>query len=185
MLPARLFFALWPDATMQAALAQAAASLVRAIEASSRDVRVVPTQNFHLTLAFLGSVPGFRVDAVKQLASRCAETVARRPLPVELTFDTVEHWSKPQIVCAVARDASIPAVRLSQALTSALTAEHFTPDTTKPFRAHVTLARKATREPRDKQFEAVSWSFREFALVHSRTAPGGSVYTVIGSYRFA
>jgi RNA 2',3'-cyclic 3'-phosphodiesterase len=185
MSPVRLFLALWPDAAMQAALADAAASLVREVCAASEGVRPVPTQNLHLTLAFLGSVPHVRVDAVKQVASRCAETVAWRPAPVELVFDTVEHWSKPQILCAVARDASLPAVRLAQALTGALTAERFSPDLTKPFRPHVTLARKAANPSRETTLAPVSWSFREFALVQSRTAPGGSLYTVLNSYRFA
>jgi 2'-5' RNA ligase len=184
MASVRLFLALWPDATMQAALAAAVEPILRNMAGTARGARAVPTQNFHLTLAFLGGVPVERVDAVRQVASACAETLRQRAAPIEFVFDAVEHWRKPEILCATARGASLQGVRLAQTLTGALTGAGFSPDLTKPFRPHVTLVRKATHPPRDTSFPAVTWTFAEFALVQSRTAPGGSIYSVLASYRF-
>jgi 2'-5' RNA ligase len=180
----RLFFALWPEPAMQAALAAAAAPILRQVSGASRQVRAVPTENFHLTLAFLGGVPQDRVDAARLVATPCAAKLRERAAPIEFVFDSVEHWRKPQIICATAQGASIQGVRLAQALTGALTAGGFSPDLTKPFRPHVTLARKAMHPSRDTSLAPVTWTFSEFALVQSRTAPGGSIYTVLSSFRF-
>jgi RNA 2',3'-cyclic 3'-phosphodiesterase len=180
----RLFFALWPDAAMQAALAEAVAPIVRQVSGAGREVRAVPSQNLHLTLAFLGTVPQGRVDMARQVAADCAETLRRRGSPIGFVFEGIEHWRKPEILCATAREASLPAVRLAQSLTDALTAHGFSPDLTKPFRPHVTVARKVAHPSRETGFPPVSWTFSEFALVQSRTAPGGSIYTVLSSYRF-
>jgi len=169
---------------MQAAMTTAVTPILSQVSSSAREVRAVPTGNLHLTLAFLGGVPQNRVDAARQVASTSAETLRPRGSPIDFVFDTVEHWRKPEILCAVAQGASIQGVRLAQTLTQALTAGGFTPDLTKPFRPHVTLARKATYPPRETSFPPVTWRFAEFALVQSRTAPGGSIYTVLASYPF-
>lgn len=166
---------------MQATLADAAAPLLRAAGGSAR---AVPMQNFHLTLAFLGSVSLERVGAVGRVAVKCSQAFSAGASPVTLVFDTVEHWRKPQILCATAHEAPAAGVQLSEALKQALVAEEFAPDITKPFRPHVTLARKAVHAPREQSIVQVEWTFTEFALVQSRTAPEGSVYTVLESYRF-
>lgn len=168
---------------MQATLAEVAAPL---LHGAGSDARTVPTQNFHLTLAFLGSVPEERVGAVGQVALSCAQAFsARGASAVTLVFDTVEHWRKAQVLCATARETPDVGVQLAEALKQSLVAEGFAPDITKPFRPHVTLVRKAARAPREQSIRPVLWTFAEFALVHSRTDPAGSVYTVLKSYRFA
>ena len=70
-----------------------------------------------------------------------------------------------------------------------LVAAGFTPDL-KPFRPHVTLARKVRvaggRERiRDEGLELrpIRWTFSSFALVDSRTEEDGAIYTVLDSFR--
>jgi len=70
---------------------------------------------------------------------------------------------------------------LSTALKLQLTSAGFTPDL-KPFRAHVTLARKVSHSIPTMEMDPVVWRFTEFALVDSRTGPGGSAYRVLTSF---
>ena len=198
-----MFFALWPDHALQLALANAAQRVVLACGG-----RAMPPENFHITLAFVGSVPASQVAKVEAVGYQVAIQVERGP--VQLAMDAIEYWKKAGIVCAVAHEpqstgalpspgtagalprgtagARPPATasarladKLSTTLKSRLTAAGFTPDL-KPFRAHVTLARKVSHPIPTMDMDAVVWRFTEFALVDSRTGPGGSAYRVLTSF---
>lgn len=187
---ARLFFALWPDEVMQAALANATAAIVAAAIASrgSADAarvgpsgaRAVPAGNLHLTLAFLGAVPDSRLEALSSVAAQLAAAftfsggLCRELITVNL--DHVEHWRRAQILCATSSQPSPSAAALAEALKRVLVAEGFTPDL-KPFHAHATLARKVRRVTRDLQIASVCWTFRDFRLIESHTDPAGSIYS--------
>jgi RNA 2',3'-cyclic 3'-phosphodiesterase len=177
-LTSRLFFALWPDEPQREALAQAAAKAVR-----SCGGRAVPAANLHITLAFIGSVPRPRVTELgaiaRQVAARCAQEG-----PLTLHFERLAHWTRPQILCALASEASAGAHALALALKDATAAAGFAPDL-KPFQAHVTVARKVLHAPRRPALRALAWCFDAFALVDSRTESGGPVYSVIESYPLA
>jgi 2'-5' RNA ligase len=58
----RLFFALWPSAEEQRALAQAAHKAAR-----YSGGRATPEEKLHLTLVFLGSVPQRRLPELAQI----------------------------------------------------------------------------------------------------------------------
>jgi len=181
-----LFFALWPDHALQVALADATQSVVLASGG-----RPMPAENFHVTLAFVGSVAESRVAKVVAVGEQVAAEVERAP--VQLTMDAIEYWKKAKVVCATVQVSPSPgawppdatgarlADTLSTALKSRLTAAGFTPDL-KPFRAHVTLARKVPHASRDHAMQSVIWSFADFALVDSRTERNGSVYTVLQTF---
>jgi RNA 2',3'-cyclic 3'-phosphodiesterase len=175
----RLFFALWPHARMQSALAAAAEPAVAAAGG-----RPIPTENLHATLAFLGSVPENRFadlgPAAEEVAASWCRRTAPREEPIRLTLDALEHWRKPQILCALASSAPEGATDLARELKDALVGAGFAPDL-KPFRAHVTLARKVERA-RDEKMTPVVWSFDNFALVASQTAASGSTYSVVGTW---
>jgi RNA 2',3'-cyclic 3'-phosphodiesterase len=168
---ARLFFALWPDSAMQEALANAVSSIVR-----EADGRAVPQKNFHLTLAFLGSVPESRIEALRTVAEQCSRTLSPRDVPIVITLDTLDHWRKSEILCATAHSTPPAAVALSDALKRALGEAGFTPDL-KPFRTHATLVRKVHRVTGDLHIAPVRWTFRDFHLVESRTDRSGSAYS--------
>ena len=173
---ARLFFALWPDGAMQAALA----APVSEIELGP-DSRAVPAKNFHLTLAFLGAVPQSRFEALSEIAARFARAFDPGALPLRLTLDTVEHWSKSQVLCATASETPPATVSLGESLQAALSSAEFTPDL-KTFHPHVTLARNVKRRIRPAPIPSVEWSFNGFVLVQSQTLPTGSVYEILESF---
>ena len=181
---ARLFFALWPDPSMQRALAEAASSTVQRALDSQHGVRPVPASNFHLTLVFVGSVPVSRLSAVEEAAARCVDAAGSQQ--VEVVLDAIEYWRKPQILCAMASTTPVAASRLAEALKQSLTADGFTPDLKQGFRAHATLARKVRHSVSvAEEMKPQTWRFRAFALVESRTRPEGSEYSVVGTYPLA
>ena len=177
----RLFFALWPNEAQRAALARATAKIAR-----HSGGRPVPESNLHVTLAFLGSVPESRVAELRRIATRTGEEFPRAALPLVLTLEALAHWSKPQVLTVLERQETHaadpgPVTALAARLTTETAAAGFSPDL-KPFRAHVTVARKVSRAPRVSAMRKVEWSFDAFALVESRTLAEGPVYSVVESY---
>ena len=185
----RLFFALWPDEASREALAAAVDGVIQAASGG----RPVPRTNLHVTLAFLGPVPEDAFGRLLELARGIAGTgdaarvdeAARldgRPSrAIVMRLDRIEHWRRAEILCAAASEMPAGADALAGALKSALVAAKFRPDL-KPFRAHVTLARQVRRAPPNLGMPVVTWTFREFALIESRTLPEGSSYSVVDSW---
>jgi len=163
----RLFFALWPDEPTRAAFAHATR---KAAKASGG--RAIPVEYLHSTLAFLGSVPAERVAEV-------AAAAAGLDLPAfKLIFDRLEHWPKPAILCALCSRPPPEAGELAAGLWKALAKQGFVPDA-RPYRPHVTLARKVAKPHAIGDMHPVAWPVDGVALVESITAPEGSQYTVI------
>ncbi|MBS0579858.1 MAG: RNA 2',3'-cyclic phosphodiesterase [Proteobacteria bacterium] len=170
----RLFFALWPAAEERRALTQAAAAAVAASGA-----RPIPEGNLHLTLAFLGNVERARLGSLRALARTWVPPASAPPL--RLRFETLQHWHRPQILCATAVQAS-GAAALAVRIRESARAAGFSPDL-KPFQAHVTVARQVAQAPEEQPMPPVSWNCSAFALVVSTTgAESGSVYSVLETY---
>jgi 2'-5' RNA ligase len=144
-------------------------------------VQPVPVTNLHATLCFIGAVEPERLDALRVAAAQV------RALRCELEFDTFEYWETPRILVAGATQESAAANALSLALQEAASAAGFSPDV-KPFRAHLTLARKISPTAAQK----ISWPLKispgfvvtsdQFALMESRRGEQGSVYSVIDKW---
>jgi RNA 2',3'-cyclic 3'-phosphodiesterase len=177
----RLFFALWPQELERAALIHAVRKAVRASGG-----RPVPEANLHLTLAFLGAVPAARVPELSASARCAAAAFPDVAVPLVLTLGGLAHWAQSQVLAVPVRaESSGPVPSNIQALAATLCRETaaagFNPDL-KPFRAHVTVARKVARAPRTSVMRPITWSFDAFALVESRTLSGGPVYSVVESF---
>lgn len=148
---ARLFVALWPGTRVRQALA------------ACRDRTPWPpgsaptaTDKLHVTLHFIGSVP----------AARLAEVAAALQVPVpafELRLDVAECWHGG---LAVLRPRIVPA-RLQQlhAELAAALRRLDLPVEERPFRPHVTLARRAA--PPLAPAEPLCWRVGSYALVQS------------------
>jgi len=170
----RLFFAVLPAPAQAEALVASVAPLVQELGG-----QLVPAANVHATLCFIGTVEAQWLDALRDAASHV------RGRPVTLRFDALDVWEKPEILCATAAESDV-ARDLSAALNEAALAAGFEPDD-KPFRAHLTLARKVRRRIA-RNFEwprtlaPVNVHCERFVLMESRRVAARSSYSVVDSW---
>lgn len=160
----RLFFALWPDQTTR----QQCHKLAQSIGGPGK---LVPANNLHVTLAFLGSV-----DAVKQAAvTRDAGTLAVQGMC--LTFNRLSYWKKPAVVCLCTEQIDPAVSNLAAQLVNLSVRAGIAVDQ-RPYKPHVTLLRKAKALP-DIEFAPICWEADGFCLVQSCSTPNGVEYRVI------
>ncbi|NJO12348.1 MAG: RNA 2',3'-cyclic phosphodiesterase [Gammaproteobacteria bacterium] len=164
----RLFFALWPDEATRHALAHATRKSVR-----GSGGRPVPPENLHATLLFIGPVATDRVAALEDAAG--AVTLTQ---PFHLVIDQIEHWPRQGVLCATVSEARDDAAALAAALSRSVRKAGFLPDL-KPFRPHVTVARKVVKPHSLGDIHPVDWRVEGFALMESETLSEGSRYTVV------
>ena len=165
--PARLFLALWPSpATRDGVIAW------RNARPWPEGAALVAPEKLHMTLHFLGDVPRTRV-------AELSAGLAVRVEPFELAFDRVEIWSNG-IAALRPIVAPVRALQLHSALRDALQRLDLATET-RPFRPHVTLARRAQDAMSMALDEPVRWRVREYVLVESQRGAGGG-YRVLRSY---
>jgi 2'-5' RNA ligase len=167
----RLFFALWPTDVLRASLEPG----IRALQPSGAGRPQRPDQ-WHLTLEFLGPVPGGRLADVRA----AADSVGAQSCAVLL--DAVEFWRRPEVLCLVARETPAALADLVAQLRSSLARRGFHVES-RPFRAHLTLARKVHQPVAAVPFAPLQWPVESFALVESVTDRLGSVYTPLAHWR--
>lgn len=163
----RLFFALWPSAVQQQALATAMHARVKEVNG-----RAIPARNLHVTLAFLGSVPEARVE----LAAACAGKV--RGSAFDLELDQIEIWARAHVLCLTPSRIPAQLLELAEQLRLSLLSERFE-IRQEEYRPHVTLARDVRRRNARTPIAPVCWQVQEFVLVESRPGPAGSEYEVL------
>ena len=137
------------------------------------DARITPPENHHLTLAFLGEVDEYGAEAA---IAAMDEAVAGRP-PVLLEPRGLATFGRGKDKTLVLELAGNPEIAtLASSLRERL-AQHWVAFDEKPFRPHVTLARKA-RLPEDLGLIALpeaAWASR-IALFKSTLTPDGPIY---------
>ena len=163
----RLFFAFWPDEATRAQLAHVTR---KAVHGSGG--RPVAVENLHSTVAFLGSVAEDRLGQV------AAAAAGLRHAPLEFTLDSLEHWAKPGLLCLACSRPPDSAGVLAASLAKLLLEQGLTPDP-KPYRPHITIARKVLKPHELGAVHPVIWPVDAIALVESVTAPEGPRYTVL------
>lgn len=125
----RLFIALWPDTHTRQAL-----SALQAKQNWPLSARPTAAPDLHVTLHFLGQLPQY------QLAPLLTALPAV-PLSLDLCFDHLEVWPNQvaTLTLSVVPDALI---QLHETIGDSLRQIELQPDP-RPYRPHVTLARKA------------------------------------------
>lgn len=167
----RLFFALWPDDETRRALA--GLSRVRLPSGSGRPVAA---ENLHLTLVFLGSVD----SGVRACAEQAAERLSGRAFALE--FRHIGYWRRSQVLCAVPDCIPDALSGLVSSLSSALVQCGHEPES-RPFRAHLTLARKLRGFVGETTHAPICWRVGDFHLLASETLPQGARYRRLRSWR--
>lgn len=163
----RLFLALWPEPPQRDALARWAGRWRWPASA-----RRVPPERLHLTLHFLGEVPADQLPALTR-------ALARPLQPFVLGAGAAARW--PQGV-ALWRPLQVPAAlpALQASLGEALASQGRRPES-RPWRAHITLARQAAAAVPPGEGLDLRWTVRGYALVESVLGPGGG-YRVLARY---
>jgi RNA 2',3'-cyclic 3'-phosphodiesterase len=159
--------------------AQARAALARAVEPvrSAVDACWVPTELYHVTLAFLGERDGSALPALETLLRGTAADFPAFPLSVS-GFGRFGREGDAILFASLENQPALPA--LSGALRARLAAsgQAFDP---KPFAPHVTLARK-TRLPREgtlPAFPPIPFQADSLTLFHSVRVAGELRYLPI------
>jgi 2'-5' RNA ligase len=166
----RLFFASWPGEERRLQLERKLRNV-----AWASGGRRVAASHYHLTFAFLGSVRADRLEAITAAAG------ALRAAAFDLCLDQLEYFPKARVLCLSESSPNEAAQNLVRALWQKLAALGFKPEV-RPFKAHLTIARKVERPPRERSVAAVDWRVDALSLVESVTAPEGSVYTPLAAW---
>ncbi len=162
----RLFFALWPDETTR----QKCSDVIDKL--SGLGLRPVAAKNLHVTLLFLGNI-----DADQEAAVTAAADTLSVPSAMSVTFDALSYWKKPAIYCLTGRRFDQSIAELAEQL-AAIAFQYGIKVDERPFKAHITLARKA-RIPIDIEFKPIVWRSDAFCLVESCSNKDGVEYRVI------
>ncbi|MGA2399352.1 MAG: RNA 2',3'-cyclic phosphodiesterase [Steroidobacteraceae bacterium] len=166
----RLFFAAFPSQEMRRQIASATVAL-----GLPKEARLVPPENYHMTVAFVGEVSRELAVALRAIGA------AVRCPPFEVCFDACERWQKLEIVATVASEPPAALLELHRALHAEIDRLGLPADPV-AFRAHVTLARKVTQVSVLKSMSKFSWTVQNFQLVRSARSAEGSIYTVVDSW---
>jgi len=160
----RLFTALWPPPPVRDALAA-----LRDRWQWPAGAALVEAARLHVTLHFLGSVPASRLpDLVAGLAVPCDKA--------QLRLDDAQQRVWPGGIAVLELQAPPVLQRLHARLGNALAQLGFPADD-RPWRPHVTLARKAAGARPAAASTLPPWHVDDgFALV--RSAPGGGYETL-------
>jgi len=165
----RVYFALWPADAVREGISSIARDWV---ERSGGDA--IRTENFHATLAFVGSVSG---DSVQRLQDIAASV---RNAPFEFSFDRIESWAAANVLCLVTSQPASLLMSLAARLRLSLSEQQVVLSS-QEFRPHVTLARRP-KQRIDAVIDPIRWAATDFALVESNPGPQGSEYRIIGRW---
>ena len=162
-----MFFALWPDEGTREALVKASQA---AVERAAG--RATPRANLHVTLAFLGAVSEAELARVRQISPPPAERFV-------LSIDTLGFRKRARLLWAAPGTVPPALLALESWLWSEL-AELGISRERRPYRPHVTLARKARHV--SETLTPVRWPVPEFVLVESTPGERSSVYTILETW---
>jgi 2'-5' RNA ligase len=162
----RLFFAAFPDGETRRRIASAAAALVLGDGA-----RLMPCENYHMTLAFVGEVSNAQAASLRAIGPFEVPAFTVR-------LDTYEHWQRSEVVVLAASRCPPALHDLQCKLRGELDRQEIAPDP-RPFRPHVTVARNAVQALEQQAMSELLWPVTAFQLVRSVRSGAGASYTVV------
>jgi RNA 2',3'-cyclic 3'-phosphodiesterase len=166
---ARLFFALWPDLPVRDEVEQFARQLPLV------SGRLVPTSNTHITLAFLGNVDEQTTAGLIKKANHIEMN------SFSLTLDQLGWWKKPKIAWLAPTRYPQVLPELAAELRKIARNSGVSLDE-RPYRPHLTLARKIKSPLLGAPARSIFWNINEFCLVESKSEEMGVKYEVKQSW---
>ena len=161
----RLFFALWPDEETRKKIGQINQQI------KDKQLKKFIPDNLHVTLVFLGNIDEEAELAIKQSVKKIDTT------PFEIIFDQISFWRKPRVLCLTSSFQPSLLIELVDALKKCV-GDCGVSIESRPYKTHITLARKARQDPTIKM-SSVRWPATRFALVESVSTHVGVQYKVI------
>jgi 2'-5' RNA ligase len=167
----RVFFALWPDDEVRAALALAARRMHRVLHG-----RRTRDESIHLTLAFVGEVD---IESFGRLMALPADVLTPR---FRLTLDRWDCWPRNRIGWAAPSHIPVPLRQLAENLAAWLRDGGFDAERIE-FTPHVTLLRDAQYAAMPEPLAPIEWQVEDFVLVRSELLPKGAHYEIVARWR--
>jgi len=166
----RTFFALVPDEPVRLQFV----SLAREVARRSRG-RSISGEHVHLTLAFLGDVPLASLPQLRAIGEAMPHAGA------SLDFDTLGAWRASGVAWVAPSVLPAPLSALHGRLNAALTEAGFAVEN-RPFRPHVTLARRCVQPHPRQRSTPIHWAVRRLCLIGSELRPDGPVHTTLAEW---
>jgi len=164
---ARVFFALWPEATVRQALHTLATEYAPRCKA-----RAIDADNLHMTLLFMGGVERTRLPQLMQAAGNISVP------PFGFKFESLSFWPQSRIACTTLA-ADVPALgQLVAALKQQLTAADLVFENYE-FIPHVTLLRNVENILAPQAIQPIDWWVESFVLAESVVTDQGSRYRIL------
>lgn len=195
----RLFFAAVPPEDVRSEVARVQADLRDRVGASG--VRWTRPEQFHFTLKFLGETPEERIPEAIEAARETASATSPFSLTLAHVGALPDARHPRTIFVGVGEKVAegLPVLRaLAEYLSGALERRGFPADT-RPFRAHLTVARIGSQAGANSVSRALApraaevynvdrigaFALADFVLMHSVLGPKGSEYTIVESFQLA
>lgn len=170
---ARVFFALWPEASLQQALHALAQEYQLKCKA-----RAMRADSLHMTLLFLGEISRARLPELMHAAGKVSVP------PFEFALQRLSFWQHNRIGYAASLD-KVPALdQLLQALQHELISAGFQCEH-RVFIPHVTLLRNVRHVLESQTFTPIMWDVDKFVLVESVMTDQGVQYPILQSWPLA
>ena len=161
----RAFFALVPDEATRLRFV----TLAREVARRSRG-RAITGEHVHLTVAFLGDVETSALPALRAIGDALPLAGA------ELDFDVLGAWRASGVAWVAPQQVPAPLAAMCTALHESLQQHGFSLDT-RPFRPHVTLARRCVQPQPRAHCAPIRWNVSRLCLIGSELRPEGPLYT--------
>ncbi|KHG66596.1 2'-5' RNA ligase [Thermus sp. 2.9] len=175
----RLFYAVFLPEDVRRALVEAQGKVSR-----YKGWKEVAPHQLHLTLLFLGERPEEELEDLVALGHRLGRRQAPFPARIRGTgYFPNEGTPRVWFAKAEGEGFSLLAEALRAGVVEALGEEALRAGGDKPFKPHITLARRKAPAPRVPPVVfGLEWPVTEFALVRSELRPKGPVYTILEKF---
>jgi len=167
----RLFFALWPDENVRAAIKKNIQPVLQ-----NHPAKKVPVHNWHMTLAFLGNVSSETKACVQQQAALL------KGKHFTLQLDQFGYFERARVAWLGCKQTPREMEALFDELNVVLAPCGYQPDF-KKITPHLSLLRKVSVALDAQDVAPLNWSVNEFVLVESVTTEHGASYKVINRWK--
>lgn len=162
----RLFFALWPGDDLRRQITRDSQPFVQHAAG-----RAIEPGNLHVTVLFIGEVEPLWVERIVAAAGQVSVPA------FVLTLDSVETWSRSNVMVLSGEHTPQPLERLAEGLRNSLLPLQIKLKR-QLLHPHVTLVRKPRQAVMGQRIPLIRWDVTEFVLVESTLTSTGSRYTV-------